>query len=71
MLSHTMTTEPLKAEKDRLFRDEALRWMPEVGRFPLMATRDELGGEGLVQEESPTDAELEAPATSEVHGGCV
>lgn len=45
-----MTSDPTKAEKDRQFREEALRWMPEVGRYALSLARDEMEAEDLVQE---------------------
>jgi RNA polymerase sigma-70 factor (ECF subfamily) len=38
------------AEKDRQFRDEALRWLPEVGRYALSLTRDEDTAQDLTQE---------------------
>jgi RNA polymerase sigma-70 factor (ECF subfamily) len=39
-----------KAERDARFRDEALRWLPEVTRYALSLTRDETNAEDLVQE---------------------
>lgn len=37
-------------ERDRQFRMEALRWLPEVARFALSLTRDEADADDLVQE---------------------
>lgn len=39
-----------KEERDRQFRDEALRWLPEVTRYALSLTRDEADADDLVQE---------------------
>jgi DNA-directed RNA polymerase specialized sigma24 family protein len=39
-----------KAERDARFRDEALRWLPDVTRYALSLTRDETNAEDLVQE---------------------
>lgn len=39
-----------KTERDRRFRDEALRWLPDVSRFALSLTRDEPDADDLVQE---------------------
>ena len=39
-----------KANRDRQFRQEALRWIPEVTRFALSLTRDEPDADDLVQE---------------------
>lgn len=43
-----MTTA--KAEKDRAFEAEALRWFPEVTRFALSLARNEADADDLVQE---------------------
>ena len=49
-----MTTEPVtdntNRERDREFRREALRWLPEVTRFALALERDESDADDLVQE---------------------
>ncbi len=39
-----------KREKDLRFRDEALRWLPDVARYALSLTRGEPNAEDLVQE---------------------
>ena len=39
-----------ESEKDRQFREEALRWLPEVTRFAISLTRNEVDAEDLVQE---------------------
>ena len=39
-----------KRERDRQFRVEALRWLPEVTRFALSLTRDESDADDLVQD---------------------
>lgn len=39
-----------KRERDRQFRTEALRWLPEVTRFALSLTGDESDADDLVQE---------------------
>lgn len=39
-----------KSESDARFRDEALRWLPDVTRYALSLTRDETDAEDLVQE---------------------
>lgn len=44
------TDDERKCEKDRLFQEEALRWLPEVTRFALSLTRNEADGDDLVQE---------------------
>jgi len=43
-------TDELNQERDRQFRTEALRWLPEVARFALSLTRDESDADDLVQE---------------------
>lgn len=43
-------SETAKEEGDRQFRDEALRWLPEVTRYALSLTRDESDADDLVQE---------------------
>ena len=42
--------EQAKREKDRQFRAEALRWLPDVTRFALSLTRNEADADDLVQE---------------------
>ncbi|MFN2563740.1 MAG: sigma-70 family RNA polymerase sigma factor [Gemmatimonadaceae bacterium] len=42
--------EQAKREKDRQFREEALRWLPEVTRYALSLTRNEADADDLVQE---------------------
>lgn len=39
-----------KRKRDRQFRAEALRWLPEVARFALSLSRDEADADDLVQE---------------------
>lgn len=39
-----------KRERDIQFRDEALRWLPDVTRYALSLTRDDADAEDLVQE---------------------
>jgi RNA polymerase sigma-70 factor (ECF subfamily) len=39
-----------KREKDRQFREEALRWLPDVTRYALSLTRNEADADDLVQE---------------------
>lgn len=43
-------TDAVKQVHDRQFRDEALRWLPEVTRYALSLTRDEFDADDLVQE---------------------
>ncbi len=45
-----MMSDEGKRERDRLFRAEALPWLPEVARFALSLTRDEADADDLVQE---------------------
>jgi RNA polymerase sigma-70 factor, ECF subfamily len=42
--------EQPRLEKDRQFREEALRWLPDVTRYALSLTRDEPDADDLVQE---------------------
>ncbi len=42
--------EQAKREKDRQFREEALRWLPEVTRYALSLTRNEADADDLIQE---------------------
>lgn len=39
-----------KDDRDRQFREEALRWLPEVTRFALSLARDEADADDLVQD---------------------
>jgi RNA polymerase sigma-70 factor (ECF subfamily) len=39
-----------KRERDRQFRSEALRWLPEVTRFALSLERDDADADDLVQD---------------------
>lgn len=39
-----------RLERDRQFRDEALRWLPEVTRYALSLARDEADADDLVQD---------------------
>ncbi len=43
-------THDADRERDRLFRSEALRWLPEVTRFALSLTRHEADADDLVQD---------------------
>lgn len=43
-------TDFAKQARDRQFRTEALRWLPEVTRYALSLTRDEADADDLVQE---------------------
>ncbi len=45
-----MAADELKEQRDRQFRAEALRWLPEVTRFALSLERDEADADDLVQE---------------------
>jgi RNA polymerase sigma-70 factor (ECF subfamily) len=45
----TTSDDPTR-DRDRQFRTEALRWLPEVARFALSLTRDESDADDLVQE---------------------
>lgn len=47
-----MTSRPEreKTERDARFRDEALRWLPEVTRYAVSLARHEADAEDLVQE---------------------
>ncbi len=49
MLLATMP-DVTKERRDRQFRVEALRWLPEVTRYALSLTRDEADADDLVQE---------------------
>lgn len=42
--------EAKNRDRERQFRDEALRWLPEVSRFALSLERDEADADDLVQE---------------------
>lgn len=43
-------TDAAKQERDRQFREEALRWLPDVTRYALSLTRDEADADDLVQD---------------------
>ena len=43
-------SDAAKQERDRQFRDEALRWLPEVTRYALSLARNEADADDLVQE---------------------
>lgn len=45
-----MRADEAKEERDRQFRAEALRWLPEVTRFALSLERNEADADDLVQE---------------------
>ncbi len=47
---NAVMTDETKRERDRLFRAEALRWLPDVARFALSFTCDEADADDLVQE---------------------
>nr|MBA3672687.1 hypothetical protein [Gemmatimonadaceae bacterium] len=45
-----MMRDDTTRERDRQFRSEALRWLPQVTRFALSLERDEADADDLVQE---------------------
>ena len=45
-----MLADEAKEERDRQFRAEALRWLPEVTRFALSLERNEVDADDLVQD---------------------
>ncbi|HKO14819.1 MAG TPA: sigma-70 family RNA polymerase sigma factor [Gemmatimonadaceae bacterium] len=49
-MNAAMAADEAKAKRDRQFRAEALRWLPEVTRFALSLERDEADADDLVQE---------------------
>lgn len=50
MMPATMMSDETNRERDRQFRSEALRWLPEVTRFALSLERHEPDADDLVQE---------------------
>jgi len=46
----TTMSDETNRERDRQYRTEALRWLPEVARFALSLTRAEAEADDLVQE---------------------
>jgi len=42
--------EGARQDRDRQFRDEALRWLPQVTRYALSLARDEADADDLVQD---------------------